>query len=141
MWRRHQVSGYVAKLDLGFVHHGVSRVRLHQLLAPIDSRRGGITRAVVGLGKPIEPQNRCLPGAELKFRIHSPPAANLRTIGSSAAKEPYNGLRDHLPTKRIAVRLREIMQAHPQAGSRKPLVHVVQTQVVIGLDKIAAAPG
>ena len=59
------------------------------------------------------------------------------------------------------------MQAHPQAESRKPLVHVVRTQVVtktilsaalaksrrvgrrelahgstaIGLDKIAAAPG
>jgi hypothetical protein len=100
-------------------------------------------------------------------RIHFPPAASLRTIGSSAAKEPYNGLLDHLPTKRVGARLREIMQAHPQAGSRQPLVHVVRTQVVtktilsaalaksrrvgrrelahgstaIGLDKIAAAPG
>ena len=39
-------------------------------------------------------------------RIRLPPAASLRTIGSSAAKEPYNGLLDHLPTKRVAARLR-----------------------------------
>ena len=34
VWRAHHVLGYVAKLDLGFVHHGVSRVRLHQLIMP-----------------------------------------------------------------------------------------------------------
>jgi hypothetical protein len=115
----------------------------------------------------IFPASREFP---IQRRVRSrllPPAASLRTIGSSAAKEPYNGLLDHLPTKQVAARLREIMQAHPQAGSRKPLVHVVRTQVVtktilsaalaksrrvgrrelahgstaIGLDKIAAAPG
>ena len=109
--------------------------------AEADDRSGDSPRRLSIDPNPTEASKRYVSGAELKFRIHSPPAANLRTIGSSAAKEPYNGLRDHLPTKRIAVRLREIMQAHPQAGSRKPLVHVVQTQVVIGLDKIAAAPG
>jgi hypothetical protein len=60
-------------------------------LGPIDRRRGGIIRAVVGLGKPIE-LLRCLEEyrspphegalrcwrlrgiAELTVRIHSPPA-------------------------------------------------------------------
>jgi hypothetical protein len=63
-------------------------------LGPIDSRRGGIIRAVVGPGKPIEllrwlkeppltaetkpPTLLEMAGiAELKFRIHSPPALSL----------------------------------------------------------------
>src|SRR5215472_15420209 len=69
-------------------------------LGPTDGRRGGSTRAVVGLGKPMScfgdsrsrhsptemkaPTLLAMQGiAELKFRIHSPPVRSLRTIGSA----------------------------------------------------------
>ena len=87
---RQTVSGFEASVGLG----------------PIDRRRGGIVRAVVGLGKPIglfrrlkeppltaEIKAPTLFGgwrgiAELNFRIHSPPAesrANFIWTTSSAA--------------------------------------------------------
>jgi len=73
-------------------------------LGPIDRRRGGIIRMVVGLGKPIElfgrPKEPPLTAeinvptlfggwrgiAELNFRIHSPPAESPQTIGSRTAR-------------------------------------------------------
>ena len=63
--------------------------RLRRSFGPIDYRRGGMIRAASASAKSIErfqrleeplaPRNRYLSRAELKVRIHSPPAASLQT--------------------------------------------------------------
>ena len=73
-------------------------------LGPIDCRRGGIIRAVIELGKPIEPFSRRRPRfwrwrgiAELKFRNPSPSCATVRceTARRCAGPTAGSGARRH----------------------------------------------
>jgi hypothetical protein len=93
-------------------------------LGPIDNRRGEITLAVVGLGKPIElflwlkepPLTRRNEGAprcwrwrgiaELNVRSHSAPAASLvRTDFSISGQRKFHRIRRSVPNGQGYVRV------------------------------------
>jgi hypothetical protein len=50
--------------------------------AETDDRPGDSAAPTIDRPQPDRSLNRCLSGAKLKFRIHSPPARSLQTISS-----------------------------------------------------------